>query len=323
MDRKVNPDRCAPEALHRQTGSVDPHRSRTRALTIALAANGVFLVAEVVGGVVFNSLALLADAAHMASDVAALLVALVAQRLAARPATAAHTFGLQRAEVLGAQANAVLLFAASGWIVYEAIQRLDDGLAGTLEVAGGGLLVVATGGLLVNVASAVVLHRAAGHSLNMRGAFLHMSLDAVGSVGAVATGIVIIVWGTAWVDPVVSVLIAALVVWSAVGLVRQTTRVLMEGTPKHLDAGEIERFLVADPAVEDVHHLHVWNLASDVPALSAHVVLEGEDVSLHDAQEQGDRLRAIVLERFGIDHITFELECHGCEPPASRGPTRR
>lgn len=282
--------------------------AQRRALHIALGANAAFLIAEITGGLVFNSLALLADAAHMLSDVAALAIALVAQRLTERPATAKHTFGLQRAEVLGAQANAVLLLAATGWIVYEAIRRLST----PEEVAGPGMLVVAAGGLGVNVLSATVLSRAAGRSLNMRAALVHMLLDAAGSVVAIVAGVAIVVANTSRLDPAASLAIALLVVWSAWKLLMDATHVLMEGTPRGLDSREVERFISEDAAVEGVHHLHIWNLASDMPALSAHVVLAG-DVSLHEAQLEGDRLRTKVLERFGIEHTTFELECHACE----------
>ncbi len=283
---------------------------RDRALAIALVANGAFLVVEIVGGVLFGSLALLADAAHMVSDVVALSIALVAQRLIRRPATARHTYGLQRAEVIGAQANAVLLFGASAWIVFEALRRIGE----PQNVDGAGLLVVAGLGLVVNVASAIVLERQAGHSLNMRGAVLHMTLDAAGSGAALVAGIGIVVWDANLLDPLASIAITVLVLWSAWGLLRDATHVLMEGTPRGLDAEEIERFIASDPAVEGIHHVHVWNLASDMPALSAHVVISGERTTLHEAQVEGDRIRARVLERFGIEHTTFELECHACEP---------
>lgn len=294
------------------------HRElQRRALRIALVANGAFLGVEVAGGLLFNSLALLADAAHMLSDVAALGIALFALRLLDRPATTEHTFGLQRAEVLGAQLNAVTLFAASGWILYEAVRRLGE----PPEVLGGGLLVVATTGLVVNVGSAALLARAAGRSLNMRGAYVHMALDAAGSVAAIAAGVSVVAWDALWVDPVVSIAIAALVLWSAGRLMRETVHVLLEGVPRHLAPEDVEAHLFADDAVEDVHHLHLWSLASDVPALSAHVVLAGE-LSLHDAQEEGDRLRRDLRERFGIEHTTLELECHGCEGPVVTDPGR-
>jgi cobalt-zinc-cadmium efflux system protein len=286
----------------------ETRRAQRRALLIALAANGIFLLVEVASGIAFHSLALLADAAHMLSDVAALAIALGAQRLLYRPATAQHTYGLQRAEVLGAQANALLLLAASGWIVYEAVQRLGRPPA----IVGGGVLLVAALGFVVNAASAVVLDRAAGRSLNMRGAYLHMVLDAAGSVAAIIAGVAIVVWGARWADAAASLAIVLLVIGGAWRLLREATHVLMEGTPRGLDSREIERYIASDEAVEGVHHLHVWNLASDVPALSAHVVIAGER-TLHEAQLEGDRLRAGVLERFGIAHTTFELECHSCD----------
>ena len=285
--------------------------TQRRALWIALAANGGFLVAEGIGAVVFRSLALLADAAHLLSDVAGLAIALVAQRLLDRPATARHSFGLQRAEVLGAQANGITLLAVSGWIVFEAGRRI--GAPG--DVAGGGVLVVAFLGLVVNLASAVVLSRAQGSSLNVRGAFLHMAVDAAGSVAAITAGAAVLIWGADWVDPAASIVIAALVLWSAWGLLRDTAHVLLEGTPRGMDPGSVERALLAEPDVDAVHHLHLWNLASDVPALSAHVVLDGER-SLHDAQASGDRLKAMLAARYGIVHATLELECHPCDPPA-------
>ena len=280
-----------------------------RALWLSLLANAVFMVAEVGGGLAFHSLALLADAAHMLSDVAGLGIALVAQQLVDRKASARHTYGLQRAEVLGAQANGLTLLAVAGWVTFEAIHRV-----GTPEhVTGGGMLAVATLGLVVNLGSAVLLARAGGRSLNMRGAFVHMSVDAAGSVGAIAAGIAIVVWNADWVDPAVSILIAALVLWSAWGLLRDTTQVLLEGAPRGMDPAAVEAALAADDEVEAVHHLHVWNLASDVPALSAHVVLRGE-VTLHDAQQGGERLKAMLDDRFGIEHTTLELECHSCDP---------
>lgn len=291
------------------THDMQMHDLRQRALTMALVANGAFLGVELVGGVVFRSLALLADGAHMVSDVVALSIALIAQRLARRPHTARHTYGLQRAEVIGAQANAVLLFAASGWIVFEAIRRFDR----PHGVDGAGLLTVAIAGFVLNAVSALVLERVAGRSLNMQAAVLHMALDAAGSLAAIAAGVAIVLFDARWVDPAASLLITALVVWSAWKLLRDATHVLMEGAPRGLDAREIERFIASDPVVEDIHHVHVWNIASDVPALSAHVVITGER-TLHEAQVEGDRIRALVGERFGIEHTTFELECHACEP---------
>jgi len=288
---------------------------RRRALWISLGLNGGFMFAELIGGVVFGSLALLADAAHMLSDVGGLAIALVAHHLIDRPASVRHTFGLQRAEVLGAQANGVLLLASAGWILLEAVRRLSDPPA----VAGRGVLIVAVLGLAINIGSAILLARASGRSLNMRGAYAHMLADAAGSVGVIIAAVAVITVGADWVDPFASVFIGLLVVVTAWGLLRDTTHVLLEGAPDSIDPTEVERWLTAAPGVSSVHHLHLWNLTSETTALSAHVVLEGEP-SLHQAQARGDVLKDRLADEFAIVHATLELECHQCEPvPGSGG----
>jgi cobalt-zinc-cadmium efflux system protein len=284
------------------------HRRR-RALWLALGANGVLLVVEVAGGLVFGSLALLADAAHLASDVLALGIALGAQSLMERPASVRHTYGLMRVEILGALANGTLLAALALFIGWEAVRRIGA----PEDVRGAGVALVGAVGLVVNLASAWLLARTAGSNLNMRGAVAHMSADAAGSLGAAIAGVAVVVWGARWVDPVVSLGIGALVLWSAWTLLRDTVHILLEGAPRDLDARDLEAALRSDPSVEDVHHLHVWNIASETPALSAHVVLVG-DTSLHEAQQHGDRLKASLARRYGIRHATLELECHACEP---------
>jgi cobalt-zinc-cadmium efflux system protein len=301
--------------LHGHRHGRSPTREeQRRALWIALVANAVFMVAEVAGGLAFHSLALLADAAHMLSDVAALAIALVAQRLLERPASARHTFGLQRAEVLGAQANGVLLLGVSAWIIYEAIMRA----ARPVEVMGPGLLGVASLGLAVNVGSAILLARSRSASLNMAGAYLHMVLDSIGSLGAIAAGVAVVAWQAYVADPVLSVAIAALVIWSAWRLLSDTAHVLMEGTPRGLDVAEVEQALEDQRHVEAVHALHLWSLASDTPALSAHVVLRGLS-TLHEAQLTGERLKVMLAERFGVQQATLELECHDCDGAGSPG----
>ena len=181
------------------------------------------------------------------------------------------------------------------------------------------MILVASIGLAVNLGSAGVLLRAEGHSLNMRGAFLHMAADAAGSVAAIVAGVAVVVLGRRpGSTRSASIFIALLVLWSAWGLLRDTTNVLLEGTPKGIDPDEVRAALEADPAVEAVHHVHLWSVASDEPALSAHVVLEGE-VTLHEAQQRGDELKAMLAERFAIDHATLEFECHACDevlPPS-------
>ena len=297
---------------NRHLHASDLRSAQSRALRIALMANALYLMVEIVGGLAFSSLALLADAAHMLSDVAGLGIALIAQALLARPASARHTFGLQRAEVLGAQINGLLLAGGALWIILEAVRRIGD----PPEVSGAGLMIVATAGLAVNVGSAVVLARAGGHSLNMRAALVHMVADAGASVATIAAGAAVLLWDANLIDPLISLAIAALVLYSAWKLLRDTTQVLMEGAPEGLDIDDVERTLAQDEGVESVHHLHLWNIASDMPALSAHVVLR-DDVSLHEAQLRGERLKDALRAGFGIEHATLELECHSCEPEAS------
>jgi len=278
------------------------------ALVVALTVNAVFFVGEIVGGLAFHSLALMADAAHMFTDVVALAVALLAIGLTRRPSTERHTFGLERAEVLGALVNGLALLAAGVWVVVEGIRRIGS----PTDVAGGGVLVVATIGIIVNVASAVILGRSQGRSLNMRGAVMHMVTDAIGLAGTCVAAIAILVADATWADPTVSLGIAALVLFSGGRLLGDTVHVLLEGTPFGMNRSEVEATLMAAPGVEAVHHLHLWSLASDVPALSAHVVVEGE-VSLHDAQQIGDDLKGRLARQHGIVHATLELECHACE----------
>ncbi len=278
-----------------------------RVLWWVLAANGSFLVVEVVGAIAFSSLALLADAAHMATDVSGLAIALVAQALLSRPSSRRHSYGLQRAEVLGAMANGILLVATAGWIVFEAVQRLGD----EVEVDGGGLLVVATFGLVVNVVSAALLARVRGRSLNLRGAYVHMLADAAGSVAAIAAGVAVVVADAYWVDAAAAIVIAVLVLWSSWGLLRDTVHVLLEGTPSEMDAERVIETITATGAVDAVHHLHVWSLASDAPALSAHLVVDGS-LTMHQAQERGAIVRRALEDEFGVIHSTLELECHPC-----------
>lgn len=296
----------------------DTHRARLRALRIALIANGAFFGVQLAAGIVFGSLALIADSAHMASDVVALAIAIVAQALATRPASTRNTYGMLRAEVIAAQANAAVLVLVSGWVVYEAVQRLSH----PESVDGLGVLVVGVLGLLVNAGSAWVIARSAGRNLNLRGAFLHLASDAAGSVGVVVAGIVVLVTGADWIDPVVSILISILVLIAAWQLLRDATRVLLEGVPKGLDVAAVEHALVTADGVDAVHHLHVWSIGSETPALSAHVVLRGE-LTLHQAQTRGEQLKTQLARDFGIEHATLELECHACEDDEHDGTRRR
>ncbi len=281
--------------------------AQRRALAVALVLNAGFLVVEIVAGYAFGSLALLADAGHMLSDVAALALALLAFRLAARPASPAHSYGLQRAELLAALANAIALVLVAGWVAVEAVARLGD----PPPVRGGGLLAVAAAGLVVNLIAAAQLARTRGDNLNMSGALLHVLADALGSVGALLAGVAVLAFDARWADPAVSLLIAGLIVASVWSLLRDVVHVLLEGTPKGIAPDAVAAALHDADEVDRVHHLHVWRLSSGSVALSAHVVAE-RVTTLHDAQLLGDRLKALVAERFGIDHATLEVECHDC-----------
>jgi cobalt-zinc-cadmium efflux system protein len=296
-------------AAHDGTGAA-LGRQRVRALTFALVANGAFLLVELVGGIVFGSLALLADAAHMVSDVVALGIALVAQLLMARPATERHTYGFGRAEVLAAQANGVLLLAGAIAIVVEAIRRFGD--PHPLDATP--VLVVGVIGLLVNVGSALVLGRYAAGSLNLRAAMWHLGADALGSIAVIVAAVGVLVADLEWLDPAASLVIAGLVVWGGWQVLRGSVRVLLEAAPVGIDVAAVRQALAAEPDVDAVHHLHVWSVASETAALSAHVVLVGDDWTLHDAQDRADALKAMLVARFGIEHATLEVECHACEP---------
>jgi cation diffusion facilitator family transporter len=281
--------------------------ARRRALALALGANAVLFVVQLVAALAFGSLALLADTAHLATDVVALSLAMVALMLSARPASGRTTYGWERAEVLAALINAVMLVAASGWIIWEAVHRFSS----PETINGPAVAIVGGLGLLVNAGSAVAIARVSGQNLNLRGAFLHLASDAVGSLGVIVAGITVALTDATWIDPAISLAITALVLVATFSLVRDAASVLLERAPRGVDTTAIEAALGSQPEVEAVHHLHVWSLGSESAALSAHVVLQGEP-SLHDAQLVGNRLRELVQERFGIEHATIELECHDC-----------
>jgi cobalt-zinc-cadmium efflux system protein len=216
------------------------------------------------------------------------------------------SFGLQRAETLAAQTNGYLLAGVSVWIIGAAVLRLVH----PRHVSGAGLLAVASIGLVVNLGSAWLLGRHAGTSLNMRGAWLHLASDAAGSLGAMAAGGSILLFDNHRVDPAIAIAIALLVMWTASRLLRDSFHVLLEGTPPGVDPKEVEGALTDANGVRSVHHVHVWSLASDVPALSAHIVLAQEDASIHEAQEASERMKEMLATRFGITHSTLEMECH-------------
>ena len=274
-----------------------------RALTITLALVAVYMVAELIGGWLSNSLALLADAGHMFADVAALALALFAIWMAQRPATPERTFGHYRAEILAALLNGVALIVVALFILSEAWERFRE----PAEVEAPLMIAVATGGLVINLLGLWVLSGGRTGSLNMRGAWLHVFSDALGSVQAVVAGVLILKFGWLWVDPLASVLIALLVTYSAWTLLRDSVRVLMEGSPAHIDVAEVRDALRAHPRVVDAHDLHVWTITSGLESLSAHIVVESEPPA-----DLLPSLQDTLRDRFRIEHVTIQLELTEC-----------
>jgi cobalt-zinc-cadmium efflux system protein len=285
---------------------------------MALVLTATYMVAEIIGGLAANSLALLADAGHMFSDAAALGLSLVAVMLAQRPATAQRTYGYHRAEILAALTNGAALLALAVLIAREAWERL----AAPPEVHGGLMLAVAFGGLLINFANLSILSGGKDHNLNVRGAWLHVMADTLGSVGAIAAGLGIYFFGWRWADPVASFVIASLVLYSAWGLVRETLDVLMEGVPKGISLDEVHLALASIPGVLDAHDLHVWSLTSGRNIATTHLVI-AEDA---DHQKIIDAANRMLAERFSIQHATIQVEhdeladkCNPCGPTAATG----
>lgn len=248
----------------------DKRQQSVRRLALTLALTSSYMVAEVVGGIMSGSLALLADAGHMASDAAALALALFAMWIAQRPSTAQRTFGYRRTEILAALANGTALMAVALGILFEAYERFED----PPEVRGGLMLAVAAGGLAVNVAALFILHGSRRDSLNVRGAFLHVASDALGSVGAMASGTLIMLYGWRWADPAASAIIALLVIHSAWALLKETVAVLMEAAPDNIDVNAMRQAMRDTELVLAVHDLHVWTITSDQVCMSAHAVTE-------------------------------------------------
>jgi cobalt-zinc-cadmium efflux system protein len=271
-----------------------------KALLIAAVLTGGFMVAEAVGGVITGSLALIADAGHMLSDSFSLFLALAAVTIAARPATAKRTYGYNRAEILAALVNGLLLILVSLWVVYEAIRRLGE----PVEVLGGGMLVIALIGLLVNVAAFWVLYKGGGESLNVKAALRHVLADLAGSVGVIIAAIVILVTGWEPVDALVSILISVLIAASAWSILRESVDVLLEAAPSDIDTEEVGYAMAAAPGVEQVHDLHVWQITSGFPTLSAHVLV-GPDDDCHAIRRN---LEALLEERFEIEHTTLQVD---------------
>jgi cobalt-zinc-cadmium efflux system protein len=293
--------------VHAHAHSLPSRAAHARALWIALALNLAYTVVEVVAGLLTNSLALLADAAHNLSDVAGLGIALFATLLAVRPATPQRSFGLMRAEILSALVNGVLLVAASVWIFVEAAGRLSE----PEDVPGAWLIAVAGGGIIVNLAAGAVLQRQHGENLNLRAAVLHLLGDALASAGVVVAGIVILTTGWLEIDPLISILVGALVLASSWGVLRDAVSILLEAAPRGLDAAEVGRRMAAHPGIVQVHDLHIWTITSGFPALAAHVLVRPGD----DCHARRRELERMLEQEFAIEHTTLQVE-HAPDPDA-------
>lgn len=274
-----------------------------RALLITFGLTLLYSLIEIIGGILTNSLALLADAGHMLADVGGLALALFAAWMSQKPATPAKTYGYYRVEILAALINALGLLLMSFYILYEAYQRFQA----PPEVASLPMLVIATLGLFVNLIGIWNLQEGAKESLNVRGAFLEVVSDLLGSMGVVAAGL--IMWKTGWyyADPIFSMLIGLFILPRTWKLLTQTVNVLLEGTPTHIDIITVEQEMLKVPGVTAVHDLHVWTITSGIEALSAHIVL-GETTEPQRASKIVETLAARIKEKFGIDHITIQIE---------------
>ncbi len=270
-----------------------------------LLLTGFFMFAEVAGGLISGSLALLADAGHMLTDTAALALAYGAFRLSRKPPDSKRTYGYARFQVLAAFVNGVVLFGIFGWIIFEAFERIREGS----EVLPVPMLIIATLGLVVNLIAFKILHAGSRDNLNIRGALLHVILDLLGSVGTMAAGLVIYFTGWMLIDPILSIGLAALILPSAWALVKKATHILMEGTPDSFDVGALKNDLLDNiPGLKDIHHVHVWLLTAETPLLTMHATVE-------DLKQSEKTLLAIkkrLLEKHTIGHSTIQIETRAC-----------
>jgi cobalt-zinc-cadmium efflux system protein len=277
-----------------------------KSLKIALAIVLVIMVVEVVGGILSNSLALLGDAGHMLVDSLALGLSLFAIALARRPATPEKTFGYHRAEIMAALANGAVLVLVSAYIFYEAYQRF----ANPPQIRTPLMLGVAAIGLAGNLAGFLLLRRYVHRSLNIKAAFWHIIGDTISSVGVIIAGVIILLTGWYIADPIIAVLIGAIILWGAVRIVRASTDILMESVPRHVQVNEVVKLIKGVPGVEDVHDIHIWTITSGLHALSAHVQIRDQMVSR--SAEIVETVNKQLARDFNIQHTTLQLECESC-----------
>ncbi|MFD0141088.1 MULTISPECIES: cation diffusion facilitator family transporter [unclassified Streptomyces] len=276
-------------------------------LRIALAITLSVMVVEIVGGVVADSLALIADAAHMATDAVGLAMALLAIHFANRPPTQTRTYGFARAEILAALANCLLLLGVGTYVLYEAVQRFIE----PAETKGGLTIAFALVGLVANMVSLSLLVRGQSESLNVRGAYLEVLADALGSVTVLVSAGIILATGWQYADPIASILIGLMIVPRTLKLLRETLDVLLESAPKGVDMAEVRAHILALPGVEDVHDLHAWTITSGMPVLSAHVVVSQAALDAVGHEKMLHELQGCLGDHFDVEHCTFQLEPAG------------
>ena len=281
---------------HHHAHSRDADRGR---MAVALAINLAMLAAAIAGGLVFDSLALLADAGHVLTDVGAIVLALVAGWMASRPAPASATFGFRRGEILAALVNGIALVAIAVIVIIEAVSRLDS----PPDVEGAGVLAIGAFGLAGNLAATAVLARGDRSDINLEGVLRHSAADALGSLGVIVAGAVVLATGWNEADAVVSIAIGLLILAGSARLIREPLGVLMEAAPAGIDVREVGRAMCAVPGVREVHDLHVWTVTSGFPALAAHVRADHAE----DPNTVRERLEAVLHERYGLDHTTLQV----------------
>ena len=279
-------------------GSAGAQHQRPRAIAFGLTAS--YAVVELIAGVITGSLALISDAAHMGTDVLGLGLALAAIQLSKRPAAGGRTYGTYRLEVLSAVINGLLLFGVAGYVLYEAVQRFQD----PPEVAAAPLMIVASIGLIINIISFRLLMAGSKESINVKGAYLEVLSDMLGSVGVIAGGIVIAVTGFRYVDTIVAVAIGLFILPRTYRLMQQALRIIMEVAPPGIDVDAAALELGAVPGVREVHDLHIWTLTSGMEAASVHLVVD-DDVDWHSVLDQS---RNILVDRYAVTHPTIQLE---------------
>ena len=281
-------------------------QSDIKRIQLALVLTGMFMLVEVVGGILSGSLALLADAGHMLTDTMALALSAIAFRMSSRPADAKRSYGYQRFQILAAFVNGLSLLVIVGWILFEAVQRILN----PPLVMGQMMLVIATAGLVVNIIVFFVIHGGDQENLNMRGAALHVLGDLLGSIAAITAALMILYTGWMPIDPILSIGVAMLIFRSAWHLVKRSGHILLEGTPEWLDVNDMQSKIVAsNPEVKEIHHVHVWGLTPQHPMLTMHVALKQIQP---DTTSIVRSIKNLIKEEYGINHSTIEVECDDC-----------